>query len=376
MSDLLEKNSHETEPLGAPVLTLEAVRQDYRLLDSGTFPTRGGVRLLSTTFFKHRVGLWTDVDWVSPGRILDSLRFFPVLRDGLHAVKILTRADERSVILCDGGSRVSQLTCLLNSFIWTRRRRIVMWESFISGKSKITRFLIRRMIQGCRVIVVYSRILTHIQSQYTKAPLSNFIFIPYKADHSKTPPLDIHIDNYIFSGGNSERDYGTLFEAVRGTDIPVIVSATDPAVTRSLDVPANVLLLAAEEPAFARLMAGSRFVVVTTRGSLTHGAAETTACNAMWHGKPVIAANDTSLMEHIKEGITGHVVPAGDIAGLRSRILALWNDPERISLMGHQAHEWVKSNLTHEHFMRRLNRLATLVAIQEDEPPSSVESRE
>ncbi len=42
------------------------------------------------------------------------------------------------------------------------------------------------------------------------------------------------------------------------------------------------------------------------------GGGETNFCNAMWHGKPVIAADSISAKDYIVEGETGYIVPAGD----------------------------------------------------------------
>lgn len=315
--------------------------------------------LISAEPFDSRDGDWTAVAWVPPGSLLARLLPSP-LRDLLRAWTTLRRAGPRAAILCNGSARVATLTCLLNEILPGRRRTIVLWDSFVVGRTALSRFLIRRMLRGATVVVVYSRTIGDRQATLTGVAADKFVVLPYKANHSQHPPLRVPIGNYVFSGGNSQRDYRTLFDAVRGTHIPVIVSATAPEATRGLDVPANVILVAAREPHFARLMAGSRFVVIPTNGGLTHGAAEATACNAMWHGKPVVATNDTSLAEHI--GDAGYVVPPGDVAGLRRHILALWNDPDRVADLGRRAHERVAEGLTHEHFVRRLNRLATELA--------------
>ncbi|HVK10289.1 MAG TPA: glycosyltransferase [Gemmataceae bacterium] len=316
-------------------------------------------RLISAEQFDPRDGDWTDVTWVAPGGFLSRLLPGPV-RDVLRAWRTLRRAGPRTAILCNGSARVATLTCFLNEVLPTRRRTIVLWDSFVVGRTAAARFLIRRMLRGATAVVVYSQTIADRQADLTGVPADKFVVLPYKANHSQRPPLRVPIGNYVFSGGNSQRDYRTLFDAVRGTDVPVIVSATDPAATAGLDVPPNVILVAAREPHFARLMAGSRFVVVPTFGGLTHGAAEATVCNAMWHGKPVIATNDTSLADHV--GDAGYVLESGDVVGLRNKILRLWNSPDWVAELGRRAHERVAADLTHEHFVRRLNRLATELA--------------
>ena len=185
---------------------------------------------------------------------------------------------------------------------------------------------------------------------------------PYKSNHSKFPPITLQFGDYVFSGGNSRRDYRTLFEAVRNTDIPVIVSATNPNVYDHLDIPENVILIAAREPAFSRLMAASRFVVIPVLPNLVRGAGEASVCDAMWHGRPVICADNISAFEYIEEGVTGFVTPPGDAARLRERIVELWNHPEKTTEMGHAAYQAVTTCYTHAHFVRRLSALGAMLA--------------
>ena len=126
-----------------------------------------------------------------------------------------------------------------------------------------------------------------------------FLRVPYKANHSQQPhEPELPVGDYLFSGGNTERDYRTLFAAVAGKLIPVVVSCTDPAVLRGLDVPDNVIIVGAREPHFKRLMAGSRLVALCIKPGLLRGAGEATFLNAMWHGRPVIVADDGSARVH------------------------------------------------------------------------------
>lgn len=305
-----------------------------------------------------------DIHLVEPPRILSILQLVPLLHDLLRSVWLIGSADQRTCILVDGGPRFGILTCILNSFMPIRKRKIVLWEAYIpTGKLKT--WLARRMILGSSLTVVYSHRQLDVQAELLKVPSTKFVFMPYKAIHSVSPPITMQIGGYVFSGGTSRRDYQTLFEAVRDTGIPVIVSAANPNVFATLDVPENVVLLAARVPAaaFARLMAGSCFVVVPIQPHLVRGAGEATVINAMWHGRAVICADDICAFEYIEEGVNGYVTPPGDAARLRQRITELWNQPEKAAEMGHAAHQAVAANLTDEHFSRRLRALGALVAV-------------
>ena len=211
-----------------------------------------------------------------------------------------------------------------------------------------------------RLSVLWSRKQIEPHAEWLGLPKDRFVFLPFKANHSQGPAYDLTIGGYVFAGGNGKRDYEVLAEAVRGTGIPLIVSATDPAVRRQIKDLPNVIALAAWEPAFAQLQSGARFIVVPMIDTGLKGGGEANMCNGMWHGKPVIAVDRMAAEDYIVEGETGYIVPPGDVALLRRRMLELWNDPAKCEEMGRRAKDHVKENLTHEAFIRRLLRLARL----------------
>lgn len=337
----------------------EVLQQDYHHLDQ-LFAEQLESKLIGGKTYGDGRTYPLYIHLFEPAKILRVFKFVPVLYDLLRALLLIGSADQTTCILVDGGPRFGILTCILNSFLPIRKRKIVLWEAYIPI-SKLKKWLTRRMILGASVTVVYSRRQLDVQAKLLKVPATKFVFVPYKANHSKSPPITLQIGGYVFAGGNSRRDYQTLFDAVRDTGIPVIVSATNPKVYVNLDVPENVVLLAAREPAFARLMAASRFVVVPIVPHLVRGAGEASVCNAMWHSRPVICADNISAFEYVEDGVTGYVTPPGDAARLRERIIELWNQPEKGIEMGRSGYETVAAGLTHEHFSRRLRALGALV---------------
>ncbi len=341
-------------------IDLEAVRRDYRVLDQSESPFAAGIKIISYTDFSRLADRSSGFVFVSPA-CMQALRRIPLIWDILFAWRVFWRAGPNDVILIDGGARVGKLIGLFNYLLPMRRRKIVLWEAHCESESRLNALLTRWAYRGYSRIIVYSREQIRRHAECLRLPEDRFVFVPFKANDSQWPPIDMPIGNYIFSGGNSRRDYRTLFAAVRGTGIPTIVSATDPKVVKGLDVPAEVVLLSANEPAFARLNAGSRFVVLPLEQNLVHGAGEAGVCNPMWHKKPVVAADDAMASEYIVDGDTGYVVPPGDSEALKRRIVALWQDPELCQEMGRRAHERVAARFTHEHFVHRMIRLASLV---------------
>jgi glycosyltransferase involved in cell wall biosynthesis len=90
------------------------------------------------------------------------------------------------------------------------------------------------------------------------------------------------------------------------------------------------------------------------------GGGEANMCNGMWHGKPVIAMDRMSAADYIVDGKTGYIISPGDVSTLRQRILDLWHDQQKCSSMGMEAKKHAEANFSHEAFVRRLLRLATL----------------
>jgi hypothetical protein len=289
----------------------------------------------------------------------------PVVGDVLWAVRLL--ADGRP-ILCDAGCRVGKLTPLLNR--WLRlNRKIVIWELYTNSTRPVRRFLGRQTVLGANIVVVYSAKQAAAFARHLDVSIDRFIALPYKSwasEHSTFMEVE---GNFIFSGGDSRRDYRTLFDAVRGTGISTIVAARRDAT--DCDLPPEVTFVRAEPPHFHRLMATCRFVVICMKQNLVRGAGEGTICDAMWLGKPVIVADDLTAQEHVVEGVTGYVVPAGNVQALRAHILELWASPETSKTIGRQAHQHVADNLTQRQFIQRLvdcaRRIAAGVRPQRDD---------
>ena len=197
-------------------VTLAAVGADYRVLDSLELTVPDSVRLISHEPYISPDGL-PEVEAPKRESTPTRLRVVSLLRDLLLAWRTLRRADERSAVICNFGGSVGKLICVLNAMNPFARKKIVVWESHVQTASPLKRMIIRCALRHCSRVVVYSRRLKDIQAKYLCLPKSKFVFLPYKANHSKEPPLWMPIGSYAFSGGNSSRDYRTLFEAVRGT---------------------------------------------------------------------------------------------------------------------------------------------------------------
>jgi glycosyltransferase involved in cell wall biosynthesis len=171
-------------------------------------------------------------------------------------------------------------------------------------------------------------------------------------------------ENMICGVGAEMRDYATLIEALRGTNIRCHI-ATD-----HVRIPGRLRLLADRrvpitdigaqaDPQIStgrmplaelrNLYARSRFVVVPLLHSDTDNGV-TVILEAMAMGKTVICSRTRGQVDVIEDGVTGLYVPVGDASALRAAILSLWNEPRRAEQMGRNARVFVEKHHTLEKF--------------------------
>ena len=129
--------------------------------------------------------------------------------------------------------------------------------------------------------------------------------------------------NYLFSGGDSMRDYPTLIEAVRGLSIPVRI-ATRSASARRLACAGPCCPRSNFRGRVPRPAGGARLAVFPLRTDTLRTSGQQSYLNAMALAKPVIVTDPRDAPYYIEDGKTGRLVPArpgslapGDQSGAR-----------------------------------------------------------
>jgi glycosyltransferase involved in cell wall biosynthesis len=157
-------------------------------------------------------------------------------------------------------------------------------------------------------------------------------------------------DGFLFSGGDSLRDYDLLAAAAEGTGIPLRVAADwipkrpDPHLTAGR-VP---------HTEFMELLRSCRGLVLPLEVS-SRSAGQQTYLNAMALAKPVIVTDAPGVRDYIVDGVTGVIVPA-DVPSLRTAMAHLM-DPGNAAFyaaMGARARADVLERFTTTRYRRRL----------------------
>jgi len=194
-------------------------------------------------------------------------------------------------------------------------------------------------------------------------PEERCYFVRHFVDHLFFRPQELEED-LICAVGAEMRDYPTLLEALRGTDLRCHIASDH------VRIPGRIRLISdrrvpietyrqltgpqvtfgRKDPiALRELYARSRFVVVPLLASNSDNGVSV-ILEAMAMGKPVICSRTRGQVDVIQDGVTGLLVPVGDPQALREAILGLWNDPHRRRVMGANARAQVERGHTLEQF--------------------------
>ncbi len=274
------------------------------------------------------------------------------------SLRLWLRSRRHSSVGLVEGSRPVTVFSLFRSLLPTKGK-VILYGFYLYPSTGARKHLLRRIIRSVNLCIVWSRRQGENYCRELQLPPNQFAVIPYKSYDSKyARSAPVFRGDFVFSGGDSERDYATLFRAVDGLDIPVIVSSTLASDPRGLKVPENVLLIRAQDPYFARLMAAARIVVIPLVAGRLRAAGDGSFMNAMWHGVPVICADDISAPEYIDNWVDGVVVAPGDAAALRTALVRLWQSPDKAREIGEAGRTKIESAYTHKHFRRRMIEIA------------------
>jgi glycosyltransferase involved in cell wall biosynthesis len=249
------------------------------------------------------------------------------------------RSPDRAFVT--GGGLDGLLFAALQSLFASRRSRHVMVDcNWYRAGSSWRRWLQKKQIQwAARSVAKFVVWATHEVEDYARAfgvGEEKFLYVPF---HTTLDfyQFDIRDDGYVFAGGNYDRDYPTLLEAVRSVDIPVWIATTRPEQLNGCAIPPHVRVEGTTAAGFRQAMAAAKLVVVPMQGGLLHSGGQQTCLNAMWLGKPTIAVGRRWAADLMEDGVHGLIVDYGDVAGLQRAIRWVLDHPmeaERMALRG------------------------------------------
>jgi glycosyltransferase involved in cell wall biosynthesis len=264
------------------------------------------------------------------------------------AIEVHRRRDEYDAIVT-WSDRLTLAMMTLDSFGAGGKPHVAMlyWFSRPSVRASMLAFG-----KSLHAIVTWPTVQRTYAIEQLKIPASKLYLVRHFVDQLFWTPRPRDTDT-ICAAGAEMRDYPTLFEALRGTDLVCHVAADHARVDRlgfgrrvsadefSRSATGNVTIGRKTPTELRDLYARSRFVVVPLCHSDTDNGVNV-MLEAMAMGKPVICSRTRGQVDVLEDGVTGLFVPVGNAKALRAAMLELWNDPDRARAMGERARQHVE----------------------------------
>lgn len=269
------------------------------------------------------------------------------------------------VFICAG----LPLVFLAKYILGWKKPKFVIYNTFLANALKrnpsgIAGCITHKAIENLDMIVCTAR--TQIQPLIAAGiALEKIRFVPIGIDAQKFIEREKSREqdgDYILSVGRDlGRDYKTLFEAVRGLEMKVVV-ATKPEAIAGLEVPPNVEIrfnIPYEE--MPALYAGARFVITPLKSSNNPSGSETSGqygfLEPMAAGKAVIASDKPSVRDYIEHEKTGILVEQENPVALRAAIEKLFANAPLCARLGNAAQQKVLADFTSERWAHSLAKI-------------------
>jgi glycosyltransferase involved in cell wall biosynthesis len=182
---------------------------------------------------------------------------------------------------------------------------------------------------------------------------------------------NIESSSYIFSGGRTARDFGTLFKLANKINSNFVVVTGYPAWSEInlRSIPKNVTVyFEVPENDYEELLLKSKFVVLTLH-DVPYSCGLSSLLQAMAAGKAVIVTKTSSTLDYVSNWNTGIFVRPYDVNDLRDKIKYLLKNPKKAEEIGANG-RWTVETLFNERNMAK-NIIKVLTSVHREENTSA-----
>ena len=254
------------------------------------------------------------------------------LWDEIKSILRLLKAGRKEKVLlldCASGHIHPDLLATVGMGFWPKSRRPIiffvgaMWQKDPGIRGIIQKVILQLADRSIKGYIPLSTDEIPIFSRTWEIPELKLHHCPYFFTFTQedlkepAPPRDA----FVFSGGNTMRDYEPYLEAITSMPEHQFVIATKLLQGRKL--PQNLQAKPVHRSEFIRLMRASSAVVVPMRKDLNRSAGQQTYLNAMMLGKITIVSNTFGVRDHVEDQKTALVVDGTPESYIRSLRWAL-----------------------------------------------------
>lgn len=248
----------------------------------------------------------------------------------------------------------------IQTLTWYRRPRhvilqFIMREKTPSLSSRLKYLFMRWCFSSVHLCICSSRAECRYYEDAFRWPPEKLAFVPLHTD-PRLVVKDLSTDEgFVIAAGRTFRDYGTLVQAFRGLEVPLVIvaspsiaglSSDDRNITLKYDIPGAEL---------AALISRSLAVVLPLENRRI-SIGQSVLLHAMSMGKPVIATKVAGTEDYVVHMKTGMLVAPHDPNAIRDAVAMLVNDADLRARLGRAALERVRQAYLPQHYADGVTR--------------------
>lgn len=234
---------------------------------------------------------------------------------------------------------------------------LVVWSCWLADDIRAAdparRRALRKQFDGADLITHLSR---HETGIFTDLGIDEDRLFPvtYGVSHEFYVPGEVPRDIELLAVGQDRgRDYGTLFDAVRGTDL-VLDVVCKPENLADLDVPPNVRVHGVIPLRDYRLMLQRAQVVVVPTRDLAYPTGSSVALESASSGACVAVTGTRAMRDYFTDAVDSRLVDEGDAEGWTDVLTELRDDADQRARLGVAARASVESRFNARHMWTEL----------------------
>jgi len=239
-----------------------------------------------------------------------------------------------------------------------RSTPLVVWSCWLAddiarATSERRRWL-RQRLASADLITHLSRHETDILTDFG-VPRERLFPVTYGVSHEfYSPDSSVTRDIAVLAVGQDRgRDYATLVDAVRDTDL-VLDVVCKPENLAGLDLPRNVRVHGTVPlAAYRALLRRAQVVAVPTR-EMAYPTGSSVALEAASSGCAVVVTGTRAMRDYFAQDVNAHLVDEGDVEGWRTALTTLRHDRERRERLGREARDRVVRRFNAHHMWTEL----------------------
>lgn len=240
---------------------------------------------------------------------------------------------------------------------WRYRRKITL-------RGVLNKLFHQYVAKGASYVTVYCKAEISNYSNAYEIPPEKFIWLPYCSalDENKSPHNGK--EEYILTGGLNDRDYPTLFSAIRDLPIQFRLVAHKESL-KNYNVPSNVELIGILSKAdYYQEISKAKAIVLsvdtTSHNASLRYAGITAYVSSMRMRKCVIVNDPIGASSYITNGKHGLLPPPNEPEALRETILQVWEDNNLRKILANNAYERSHKEFGYHRYFSDLQKYAKL----------------